>query len=80
MTDKLYPNASSYGSINNVYNRAPCAKQPLETNQQYYSYNMPINNNYNQLEAFNMLSPQNCHKNQSVCMIHKTMTLYNLIC
>ncbi|EEZ99663.1 zinc finger protein 320 [Tribolium castaneum] len=60
MTDKTYPNTY------NVYNRPPCAKQALDNNpNQFYSYNMPINNNYNQLEAFNMMSP---HKTQNVCM------------
>lgn len=67
MNDKLYPNSGAYAP--NMYNRAPCAKQALDnTSTQFYSYNMPINNNYNQLEAFNVISPQNCHKNQNVCM------------
>ncbi|XP_044254458.1 oocyte zinc finger protein XlCOF6-like [Tribolium madens] len=66
MSDKSYPNGGGYAPLNNVYNRAPCPDSG--PNQQFYSYNMPINNNYNQLEAFNMISPQNYHKNQNVCM------------
>ncbi|KAJ3628851.1 hypothetical protein MTP99_013289 [Tenebrio molitor] len=79
MTDKLYTNPPGYSNVNNVYNRAPCAKQPPDPNQQFYAYNMPTNN-YNQLEAFNVLSPQNCHKNQNVCMYPDTLNWDNRMC
>lgn len=44
-----------------LYNRPPCAKQTLD-NQQYFSYNMPLNNY--QMDNYNM-QPS---KNQSLCM------------
>lgn len=44
-----------------LYNRPPCAKQTFD-NQQYFSYNMPLNNY--QIDNYNMQPP----KNQSLCM------------
>lgn len=75
MAEKLYTNSLPYTPINNIYNRATCAKQVADPNQQQqcFSYNLPMNNNFNQtsnlIEPYApVVTPQNCSKNQNVCM------------